>query len=35
VKDQVQKLLFGKKQMDAYNKWISELKKESYVQISL
>ncbi len=35
VKDQVQKMIFTKKQMDAYDKWISELKKESYVQITL
>ncbi len=35
VKDQVEKLIFSRKQMEAYNKWISELKRESYVQITL
>ncbi len=35
VKDQVQKMLFRRKQMEAYSKWISELKRESYVQITL
>lgn len=35
VKDQVEKLIFRRKQMEAYDKWISELKRESYVQITL
>ncbi len=35
VKEQVEQYLFQKKQMEAYGKWMSDLKRESYVQILL
>ncbi|PKN72939.1 MAG: peptidylprolyl isomerase [Candidatus Cloacimonetes bacterium HGW-Cloacimonetes-3] len=35
VKEQIQQFLFQRKQMEEYNKWMSELKRESYVQIVL
>jgi peptidyl-prolyl cis-trans isomerase SurA len=35
VKDQVQNIVFRRKQMEAYGIWIQELKRESYVQITL
>ena len=35
VKDQVEQYLFQRKQMEAYGKWINDLKRESYVQILL
>ena len=35
VKQQVQQVLFRKKQMEAYNVWMQDLKREAYVQISL
>ncbi len=33
VKDQIQQFIFQRKQMEEYGKWMSELKRESYVQI--
>jgi len=35
VKDQVQNIVFRRKQMEAYGIWIQELKRESYVQVTL
>lgn len=35
VKEQAKKMLLNGKQMEAYSKWINELKKESYVQIMM
>jgi peptidyl-prolyl cis-trans isomerase SurA len=35
VKEQVQQFLFKKKQMEAYDKWMIDMKRESYVQILL
>ncbi len=35
VKDQVKNMLLQRKQMEAYQKWIQELMRESYVQINL
>jgi len=35
VKEQLQQYIFRQKQTEVYDKWISDLKSESYVQIMM